>query len=39
MSSPEVAEAFERFVDLKQELLALLQGEVERDRRMLAEMG
>jgi hypothetical protein len=26
-------------VDLKQELLALLQGEVERDRRMLAEMG
>jgi hypothetical protein len=39
MSSPEVAEAFERFVNRKQELLALLQREVDRDRRMLAEMG
>jgi hypothetical protein len=39
MSSPEVGDAFQRFVKAKQELLALLQGMVEQDRRMLAEMG
>jgi hypothetical protein len=39
MSSPEVAEAFQRLVRAKQELLALLQRMVEQDRRMLAEMG
>ena len=38
MSSPEVGDAFQRFVKAKQELLALLQGMVEQDRRMLAEM-
>jgi hypothetical protein len=37
--SPEVAEAFQRFVDRKQELLALLQRQLEEDRRMLAGMG
>ena len=39
MSSPEVGDAFLRFVKAKQELLDLLQGMVEQDRRMLAEMG
>jgi hypothetical protein len=39
MSSPEVGDAFLRFVKAKQELLDLLQGMVEDDRRMLAEMG
>jgi hypothetical protein len=39
MASPEVGDAFQRFVKAKQELLALLQGMVEQDRRMLAEMG
>ena len=38
MSSPEVGDAFQRFVKAKQELLALLEGMVEQDRRMLAEM-
>jgi hypothetical protein len=38
MSSPEVGDAFQRFVKAEQELLALLQGMVEQDRRMLAEM-
>ena len=38
MSSPEVGDAFRRFVKAKQELLALLEGMVEQDRRMLAEM-
>ena len=38
MSSPEVGDAFQRFVQAKQELLDLLQGMVEEDRRMLAEM-
>jgi hypothetical protein len=38
-ASPEVAEAFQRFVDRKQELLALLQRQLEEDRRMLAAMG
>jgi hypothetical protein len=39
MSSPEVGDAFLRFVKAKQELLDLLQGMVAEDRRMLAEMG
>jgi hypothetical protein len=39
MSSPEVAEAFQRLVRAKQELLALLQRMVEQDQGMLAEMG
>ena len=39
MTSPEVGDAFQRFVEAKQELLTLLQGMVEQDRRMLAEMG
>jgi hypothetical protein len=38
MSSPEVGDAFHRFVKAKQELLDLLEGMVEEDRRMLAEM-
>ena len=38
MTSPEVANAFQRFVKDKQELLALLQRMVEQDQRMLAEM-
>jgi hypothetical protein len=39
MTSPEVGDAFQRFVTAKQDLLDLLQGMVEQDRRMLAEMG
>jgi hypothetical protein len=39
MTSPEVAEAFRRFVAAKQELLALLRRMAEGDQRMLAEMG
>lgn len=39
MSGPEVVEAFEKFVKLEQELLALLQKRVEQDRKMLIEMG
>jgi hypothetical protein len=39
LTSPEVGEAFQRFVGAKQELLALLQQMVEQDQRMLAEMG
>jgi hypothetical protein len=39
LTSPEVGEAFQRFVKAKQELLALLQQMVEQDQRMLAEMG
>jgi hypothetical protein len=39
MSSPEVGEAFARFVKTKQELLAVLQRMVEDDQRLLAEMG
>src|SRR5688572_3225526 len=38
MSAPNVREAFEKFVRLEQELLALLQGRLEQDRRMLVEM-
>ena len=39
MSSPEVGDAFQRLVKAKQELLEVLGGMVEQDRRMLAEMG
>ena len=38
MTSPEVANAFQRFVKDKQELLALLQRSLERDQQMLAAM-
>ena len=38
MTSPEVAEAFQRFVKAKQELLALLQRMAEQDKRLLAQM-
>jgi hypothetical protein len=38
MSSPEVADAFRRFVEARQELLAVLQRMAEQDQRMLAEM-
>ena len=38
MSSPEVADAFQRFVKARQELLAVLQRMAEQDQRMLAEM-
>jgi hypothetical protein len=39
LASPEVGDAFQRFVKAKQELLVLLERMVEQDRRMLAEMG
>jgi hypothetical protein len=39
MPAPRVLEAFEKFVKLEQELLALLQKRVEQDWRMLVEMG
>ena len=39
MTSPEVAEAFRRFVAAKQELRAVLQRMVEGDQRILADMG
>jgi hypothetical protein len=39
LTSPEVAEAFQRFVKAKQELLVLLQRMVEQDHQLLAEMG
>jgi hypothetical protein len=38
LSSPQVVEAFEHFVKVEQELLALLQQRVEQDRKMLVEM-
>jgi CelD/BcsL family acetyltransferase involved in cellulose biosynthesis len=38
MSSPELAEAFEKFVNAEQELRSLLQARLEQDQRMLAEM-
>ena len=38
MTSPEVGDAFARFVKAKQELLALLQRMVEQDQRLLAEL-
>jgi hypothetical protein len=39
MASPEVADAFQRFVKAKQELGALLQRMLEQDRQLLAGMG
>jgi hypothetical protein len=38
LSSPEVGDAFGRFVRAKQELLVLLQRMVEQNQRLLAEM-
>jgi len=38
MASPKALDAFATFVKVEQELLELLQKEVERDRKMLAEM-
>jgi hypothetical protein len=38
MASPEVVDAFEQFVRIEQELLALLQTRLEQDRHMLADM-
>jgi hypothetical protein len=38
MSSPEVAEAFQRLVGAKQELLTLLQRTAEQDQQLLAQM-
>lgn len=38
MSSPEVADAVRRFVEARQELLAVLRRMAEQDQRMLAEM-
>ena len=37
MMSPENAAAFQRFVRIEEELLALLQEKVEQDRKMLGE--
>ena len=39
MASTEVADAFEKFVSVEHELLALLEDRVEQDRAMLLEMG
>jgi hypothetical protein len=38
MASPEVGDAFARFVKARQELLVLLQRMAEQDQRLLAEM-
>jgi flagellar biosynthesis chaperone FliJ len=38
IASPQVVEAFERFMTVQQQVLALLKERVEQDRRMLAEM-
>jgi hypothetical protein len=38
MSTPEVREPFQRFVALEEELRALLDTRLERDRRMLIDM-
>ena len=38
MTSPQVAEAFRRFVRTRQELLGVLQAELDQDQRMLAEL-
>ena len=38
MSSPRAMEAFEKFVRLEDELLAMLQKRLEADRKMVAEM-
>jgi hypothetical protein len=39
MASPAVLHSFQRFVQVEQELLTLLQGRLEQDRHMLAAMG
>jgi hypothetical protein len=39
MSSPRAVKAFEKFVKLEEDLMALLQTRGEQDRRMLEEMG
>jgi hypothetical protein len=39
MAASAVVESFQRFVELEQELLALLQRRVEQDRQMLVTMG
>jgi hypothetical protein len=39
LGSPEIVEAFQRFVTAKQALLVVLQELLEQDQRMLAEMG
>jgi hypothetical protein len=39
MRDPKVLEAFENFVTLEQELLALLRKRVEQDRKMLSGVG
>jgi hypothetical protein len=39
MSGPEVFRAFEDFVTVEEELLAMLQNRLKQDRRMLGEMG
>jgi hypothetical protein len=39
MSSPRAVQAFEKFVKLEQELMALLQKRVEADRVMLEAIG
>jgi hypothetical protein len=38
MTSPEVGDAFRRFVEAKRELLALLQRMAEQDQQLLAQM-
>jgi hypothetical protein len=38
MSAPEVAAAFDRYVNVERELLALLQERVEEDQHILADM-
>jgi hypothetical protein len=38
MAAPRVREAFQRFVELEQELAALLEKRLEADRKMLREM-
>jgi hypothetical protein len=39
MSNPKAFEAFERFVEVEGELLAVLQTSLSQDERMLREMG
>ena len=39
MSGPKVGEAFAKFVQLERELLAMLQHRLERDQKMLRQMG
>ncbi len=39
LASPAVLNSFQRFVQLEQELLTLLQGRLEQDQHMLSAMG